>query len=68
MVIAPENRGPVIAAAIILIVFGVGGFFLPKVILAVGDYSTVVAGLIAVVFVAAFFGVFWLRGRSQAKR
>jgi hypothetical protein len=67
-VIAPENRGPVLAAALILLVFGVGGYFLPKIILAVGSYSTTAAGLIAVLFVLAFFGIFWLRGRRQSRR
>lgn len=66
-VIAPENRGPVLAAALILLVFGVGGFFLPTVILAVGNYSTVAAGIIGIIFVLGFFGVFWLRGRSQSR-
>ena len=36
--------------------------------LAVGNISTVAAGIIAVLFVAAFFMVFWLRGRSQKRR
>jgi hypothetical protein len=36
--------------------------------LAVGNLSTVAAGIIAILFVAAFFGVFWLRGRSQKRR
>jgi hypothetical protein len=33
--------------------------------LAVGEYSTVAAGVIAVAFVAAFFIILWLRARSQ---
>lgn len=66
--IAPENRGPAIAAAVILLCFGLGGYFLPTIMLLVGNYSTTVAGIIAVAFVAAFFGVFWLRGRAQARR
>ena len=66
--IAPENRGPAVAAALILLVFGVGGYFLPTIMLAVGNYSTTVAGIIAVAFVMAFFGVFWLRSRRQSRR
>ncbi|GHD13026.1 hypothetical protein ACFOEZ_09885 [Tianweitania populi] len=66
--IAPENRGPVLAAAIFLLVFGVGAFLLPKIMLAVGSYSTAAAGIIAVGFVLAFFGVFWLRSRRQSGR
>jgi len=30
--------------------------------------STILAGVIGIVFVLAFFLVFWLRGRSQRKR
>ena len=64
----PENRNAAIAAAILLLVFGLGAFYMPTIMLAVGNVSTVAAGLIAVVFVAAFFLVFWLRGRSQRRR
>ena len=40
-------------------------FLMPRIMLAVGGYSTIAAGLIAVAFVAAFFLIFWLRGRSR---
>ncbi|MEP9389748.1 hypothetical protein [Mesorhizobium sp. KR9-304] len=64
----PENRNSAIAAAVLLAVFGLGAFYLPKVMIAVGNRSTAAAGIIAVLFVAAFFLVFWLRGRSQSRR
>jgi len=64
----PENRNSAIAAAVLLAVFGLGAFYLPTVMLTVGNFSTAVAGVIAVLFVAAFFLVFWLRGRSQRRR
>ena len=60
-----KTRNAAVAAAWIMIVFGLAAFFMPKVMLAVGNYSTIAAGAIAVLFVIAFFGVFWLRGRSQ---
>jgi hypothetical protein len=63
-----ENRNSAIAAAILLAVFGLGAFYLPTIMLAVGDISPLAAGVVAVLFVAAFFLVFWLRGRSQRKR
>ena len=63
-----ENRNSAIAAAILLTVFGLGAFYMPTVMIAVGNFSTVAAGIIAVLFVAAFFAVFWLRGRSQRRR
>lgn len=64
----PENRNSAIAAAILLLVFGLGFYYMPTIMLAVGNISPVAAGIIAVLFVAAFFLVFWLRGWSQRKR
>ncbi|MEW9835222.1 hypothetical protein [Mesorhizobium marinum] len=61
----PENRSAAIAAAVLLAVFGVGAYYLPKIMIAVGNLSTVAAGIVAILFVAAFFLVFWLRGRSR---
>lgn len=63
-----KTRNAAVAAACILIIFGVMAFFLPTIMLAVGNYSPIVAGIVAVLFVLAFFGVFWLRGRSQSKK
>lgn len=60
-----SNRNSAIAAAIILFGFGIVAFLMPRIMLAVGEYSTIAAGIIAVAFVAAFFLVFWLRGRSR---
>ncbi|PWK71688.1 hypothetical protein [Aminobacter sp. AP02] len=62
-----KTRHAAVAAAWIMIIFGVAAFFLPKIMLAVGSYSTVAAGVVAVLFVLGFFGVFWLRGRSQRR-
>ena len=63
-----NTRNALIAAAGFMLVFGIGAFYLPTIMLAVGDTSTVAAGALAILFVAAFFMVFWLRGRSQSKR
>jgi hypothetical protein len=60
-----SSRNAAIAAAIILGGFGLGAFYMPTIMIAVGNYSTVAAGIVAVAFVAAFFLVFWLRARSQ---
>lgn len=62
-----KTRNAAVAAAWIMIVFGLAAYFMPKVMLVVGNYSTIAAGGIAVLFVIGFFGVFWLRGRSQRK-
>ncbi|MBD0414435.1 hypothetical protein [Oryzicola mucosus] len=60
-----DTRRAAVAAAWFLIIFGVLAYYLPSIMLAVGNVSTIAAGGVAVLFVIAFFGVFWLRGRSQ---
>jgi formate hydrogenlyase subunit 3/multisubunit Na+/H+ antiporter MnhD subunit len=60
-----QTRNSAIAAAMILIGFGVVAYFLPKIMIAVGNWSTVAAGAIAIAFVAAFFLLFWWRGKSR---
>jgi len=63
-----ENRGPIIAAALILLGFGIVGFLMPRIMLWVGGMSTAAAGVVAAAFVGAFFLVFWLRARSQRRK
>ncbi|MGE3307011.1 MAG: hypothetical protein AB7I52_13700 [Rhizobiaceae bacterium] len=60
-----SSRNAAIAAAIILIGFGLVAYAMPSIMLALGDVSPIAAGAVAVLFVAAFFLVFWLRGRSR---
>lgn len=60
-----DNRTTALAALAILLAFGLGAYFLPAIMLAIGNVSTFAAGVVAVAFVAAFFLVFWLRGRSR---
>ncbi|WP_353644796.1 hypothetical protein [Mesorhizobium sp. WSM2239] len=64
----PKNRNTLVAAAIIMLAFGLTAFYLPSIMLAVGEVSTIAAGAVAILFVAAFFMVFWLRGRSQQRK
>jgi len=61
----PKTRNAAIAAAVILVGFGLLAFFMPTIMLTVGEASPVAAGLIAILFVAAFFGVFWWRSRTK---
>ncbi|WP_367718119.1 hypothetical protein AB2N04_07775 [Nitratireductor sp. GISD-1A_MAKvit] len=63
-----DNRKAALAAAIILIGFGVVAFLMPHLMLAIGAYSPWAAGFFAALFVLAFFGVFWLRARAQKRR
>ena len=62
-----ENGKALIAAAIIMASFVTVAFFMPDLMLAIGGVSPVAAGALAVLFVAAFFAVFWLRGRRRNK-
>ena len=64
----PGQRNAALAAVLIVLGFGLVAYLMPAVMLAVGKYSTVAAGALAVLFVAAFFGVFWLRARQQRRR
>ena len=63
-----DTRNAAIAAAIILLVFGLAAYFLPAIMLAVGNVSTVLAAFVALVFMLGLFVVLWLRGRSQRKK
>ncbi|TIQ38643.1 MAG: hypothetical protein E5X48_01890 [Mesorhizobium sp.] len=63
-----ETRNAAIAAAWILLLFGLAAYFLPTIMLAVGKVSTVLAAVIAAIFMVALFVVLWLRGRSQRKK
>lgn len=62
-----RTRNAAIAALVILFGFGIAAYYLPKLIVYVGERSPAAAGGIAVLFVLAFFLVFWLRARSQGR-
>ncbi|MDX8438613.1 hypothetical protein [Mesorhizobium australafricanum] len=63
-----DTRNAAIAAAVILLLFGIAAYFLPSIMLAAGKISTVLAAIIAVIFMVGLFVVLWLRGRSQRKK
>lgn len=60
-----ETRNNAVAALCIMLGFGIVAYFLPRIMIAVGNVSTVLAALVAIVFVLAFFLVFWLRSRRK---
>ncbi len=62
------NRNSALAAAAILVGFGMLAYFMPTIMLAIGGYSPMVAGVVAVGFVAAFFLVFYLRAHAQRRK
>ncbi|MBZ0163930.1 MAG: hypothetical protein K8H74_14610 [Notoacmeibacter sp.] len=61
----PANRNAMIAAAAILVGFGLVFYYMPAIMLAVGNYSPILAAAVGAVLVLAFFAVFWLRGRHR---
>ncbi len=63
-----NEKSPAIAAAIILVVAGLGFFVLPSIMLKLGDISPWLAAAFGVIFVLGFFLLFWLRARYQRKR
>lgn len=63
-----KTRNAAIAAAVIFIGFGIVAYWMPSLMIAIGNESPVLAGIFAVLFVVAFFGVFWLRGRYQKRK
>jgi hypothetical protein len=63
-----DTRNAAIGALWVLLLFGIAAYYLPTVMRAVGNVSTILAGVVAAVFMVAIFVVFWLRGRSQRKK
>jgi hypothetical protein len=63
-----QDRNALIASACIMAIFATAPLYLPTVMLAIGSVSTVAAGSFAVLFVGAFFLLFWLRARGRKKR
>jgi hypothetical protein len=62
-----ENRRTIIAAALILIGFGLFAWFLPDLMLAAGKLSPWAAAILAAIFLLGFFLLFWLRGRYKGR-
>ncbi len=60
-----ETKRTAFAAACILLGFGLTAFYMPNIVLFLGGFSPWIGFAFAVLFVVAFFGVFWLRGRSR---
>jgi uncharacterized membrane protein HdeD (DUF308 family) len=63
-----SDQSAVIAAAVILIVFGLVAFLLPTIMVDLAAYSTYAAAAFGAVFLVAPFVVLWLRGRSQRNK
>ena len=63
-----STRNAALAAFLILAGFGIAGYYMPAIVLWLGQLSPYAGGAAAALFVLAFFAIFWLRGRSQNRR
>ena len=63
-----SDRNAAIAAALIMLGAGAGFFVMPGLMMSLSETSPWLAYGVAVLFVLAFFAVFWLRGRYQRNR
>ena len=63
-----NNKSPALAAILILLGFGTLAYFVPMIMLALGEYSQILAVIFPIIFVLSFFAVFWLRALNQRKR
>ncbi|MDF0698303.1 hypothetical protein PYR71_17695 [Rhizobium sp. MC63] len=64
----PESRSQATAAAIILLGAGLVLYFLPTIVLWIGNFSPALAIVVGICLIMAFFAVFWLRARYQRGR
>ncbi len=62
------NRSAAIAAAVILLGTGLAFFFLPDVMISLGNVSPWLAAGLAIALVLGFFLLFWLRARHQRRK
>lgn len=63
-----ETRNAAIAALLIIGVFGSFAYYLPQIMLASGEISSILAVVVVAVFMVALFVLFWLRGISQRRK
>ena len=63
-----KGKSAAIAALVILLGTGVVFYFLPRIMIALGDVSPWLAGVFGALLVLGFFLLFWLRARYQRNR
>ncbi|TCV59075.1 hypothetical protein EDE05_13231 [Neorhizobium sp. R1-B] len=64
----PESRSQAIAAAVILLCVGLVIYFLPTLVLWIGNYSPVLGFVVGAALLLCFFLIFWLRARFQRRK
>lgn len=62
-----KGRSTAIAAILILLGTGAVFYFVPRIMIALGDLSPWLAGAFGAAMVLCFFLLFWLRARYQRK-
>ena len=60
-----QSRNNAIAAAVILLAAGTALYFMPKIVLGLGEISPLLGAAAGALIVLAFFLVFWLRSRFK---
>ena len=65
-----SRYGPFVASALIMAAIVGGMLLMPRIMEAVSRIGggPIAGAVVAIVFVAALFGVLWLRGRYQARK
>lgn len=64
----PESRSQAVAAAVILLCVGLVIYFLPTLVLWIGNYSPALGFAVGAALLLGFFLIFWLRARYQRNR
>ncbi|MDQ0456225.1 hypothetical protein [Rhizobium paknamense] len=62
-----RDKQAALAAGLILVLFGLGVFLMPKLVLWIGDYSPALAAAAGALVLLSFFIVLWLRARYQRR-
>lgn len=60
-----QTRSNAIAAGVILLAAGVAFFFMPDIVLWLGQFSPVLGFAAGAVIILGFFLIFWLRSRFK---
>lgn len=60
-----QTRGNAIAAAIILAAAAILLYFMPNIVLGIGQFSPILGFAAGALIILAFFGIFWLRSRYR---
>ena len=60
-----QTRNNAIAAAVILLAAGAALYFMPTIVLRLGEISPLLGAAAGALIVLAFFLVFWLRSRFK---